>query len=211
MPADSRCVVYPSVDAAHRFWIKGQHFNISKLMGPGYDRQDHWEHAAIAINRLSPSDIHRLHASVTGTVVKIARRGNKFMGSQYAAIHSRVDIMTENDRIVMEFDTEAFGTVVQVMIGASEVGSVMPLVKEGQAVTKGDEVAVFEYGGSIMATLFGHGTITFDDDVSANSHNGAETLVTYASSLGTATGRPHAQAPAGAQQHAQGGGQHIEL
>ena len=40
------------------------------------------------------------------------------------------------------------------MIGASEVGSVTPLVSEGQAVRKGDEVAVFGYGGSIMATLF---------------------------------------------------------
>jgi phosphatidylserine decarboxylase len=203
MPADSRCVVYPSVDAAHRFWIKGQQFSTCKLMGPGYDRQDHWEHAAIAINRLSPSDIHRLHASVTGTVVKIARRGDKFMASEYVAVHSHMNSMCENERLVMEFETEAFGPVVQVMIGASQVGSVMPLVKEGQRVRKGDEVAVFEYGGSIMATLFGNGTITFDDDVSANSHNGVETLVTYASSLGTATGRPHAQAPAGVQQHAQ--------
>jgi phosphatidylserine decarboxylase len=70
--------------------------------------------AAAAATRLSPSDIHRLHASVTGTVVKIARRGTRFMGSQFAAVHSHMDIMTENDRIVMEFDTKDFGTVVQV-------------------------------------------------------------------------------------------------
>eukprot|EP00878_Enallax_costatus_P020704 GHUV01021894.1.p3 GENE.GHUV01021894.1~~GHUV01021894.1.p3 ORF type:complete len:121 (-),score=38.38 GHUV01021894.1:1146-1508(-) len=50
-PADSRCVVYPNVDAAHKFWIKGQRFSVRRLLGPGYDTQDHWEHAAIAINR----------------------------------------------------------------------------------------------------------------------------------------------------------------
>eukprot|EP00878_Enallax_costatus_P023324 GHUV01024798.1.p4 GENE.GHUV01024798.1~~GHUV01024798.1.p4 ORF type:complete len:111 (+),score=49.23 GHUV01024798.1:1030-1362(+) len=104
----------------------------------------------------------------------------------------------------MEFDTEAFGTVVQVMIGASEVGSVKPLVKEGQRVRKGDEVAKFQYGGSIMATLFGSGAIAFDDDLMANSQNAAETLVTYASSLGRATGKPHAHAPAGAKEHRKG-------
>uniref|UniRef100_A0A383WB87 Phosphatidylserine decarboxylase n=1 Tax=Tetradesmus obliquus TaxID=3088 RepID=A0A383WB87_TETOB len=196
-PADSRCVVYDSVDAAHRFWIKGQHFSVAKLLGPGYDVRDHWRHAAIAINRLSPSDIHRLHASVSGTIVKIARRGTRFMGSQFAAVHSHADIMTENDRIVMEFDSREFGTVVQVMIGASEVGSVVPLVKEGQHVKKGDEVAVFAYGGSIMTTLFGGGAIKFDEDLEANSKAGRETLVTFASSLGRATGRPHAHAPAG--------------
>lgn len=50
-PADSRCVVYDSVDNAHRFWTKGCHFSVAKLLGPGYDTQDHWNHAAIAINR----------------------------------------------------------------------------------------------------------------------------------------------------------------
>jgi hypothetical protein len=56
-PADSRCVVYDSVDAAHRFWIKGQHFSIAKLMGPGYDSGDHWAHAALAINRWAATRI----------------------------------------------------------------------------------------------------------------------------------------------------------
>lgn len=64
--------------------------------------------------RLSPSDIHRLHASVTGRIVRVARRGTRFMASEYAAVHSRMDIMSENDRIVMEFDSREFGTVVQV-------------------------------------------------------------------------------------------------
>lgn len=63
---------------------------------------------------------------------------------------------------------------------------------------QGDEVAVFAYGGSIMVTLFGSGAIAFDDDLATNSKKGHETLVTYASSLGRATGHPHAHAPAGA-------------
>jgi phosphatidylserine decarboxylase len=56
---------------------------------------------------------------------------------------------------------------------------------------------VFAYGGSIMVTLFGAGAISFDDDLEAHSRAGCEMLVTLASSLGRATGRPHAHAPAG--------------
>jgi hypothetical protein len=37
--------------------------------------------------RLAPMDHHRLHASVTGRVVKIRRHGDKYMGSEHAAIH----------------------------------------------------------------------------------------------------------------------------
>lgn len=72
---------------------------------------------------------------------------------------------------------------------------------------QGDEVAVFRYGGSIMATIFGHGAIAFDDDLITHTNNDAETLVTYGSSLGRATSHPHthrpgstAAAPAGQQE-----------
>lgn len=61
---------------------------------------------------------------------------------------------------------------------------------------------MFRYGGSIMTTIFGNGAISFDADLLANSANYAETLVSYGSSLGRATGHPHrapAAAPAGAQ------------
>lgn len=66
---------------------------------------------------------------------------------------------------------------------------------------------MFRYGGSIMATIFGHGAIAFDDDLITHTKNETETLVTYASPLGRATGRPHrpppgagAAAPAGQQE-----------
>lgn len=52
----------------------------------------------LVLCRLAPMDIHRLHASVSGRVLKIRQRGTRFMGSEFAAIHSRMDVMTENDR-----------------------------------------------------------------------------------------------------------------
>ncbi len=73
------------------------------------------------------------------------------------------------------------------MIGASEVGSCRPLVPEGHHVSKGDEVAVFAYGGSIMTTLFRRGAIAFDQDLLTNTARGSETRVNYGSSLGRAT------------------------
>ena len=66
---------------------------------------------------------------------------------------------------------------------------------------QGDEVAVFAYGGSIMTTIFGHGAITFDADLVTHSRNSAETVVSYGSSLGHATGQPHSHVPAGAAQY----------
>ncbi|EFJ46783.1 hypothetical protein VOLCADRAFT_62226, partial [Volvox carteri f. nagariensis] len=189
MPADSRCVVYVDVDRARRFWIKGRNFNVAALLGrPQLKSATIWDDCAIAINRLSPTDCHRLHASVGGRVVRVETHGHEFMGSEWAATHSSVNVMTENERLVMEFESEEFGPVVQVMIGASEVGSVQALVKPGAWVTKGDEVALFAYGGSLMATLFVAGTIKFDEDLRRHTASGYETLVKYGSSLGKSTG-----------------------
>jgi hypothetical protein len=60
---------------------------------------------------------------------------------------------------------------------------------------------VFRYGGSIMATIFGNGSISCDADLLANNAHNAETLVSHGSSLGRSTGHPHrapAASPAGA-------------
>ncbi|KAG2425672.1 hypothetical protein HXX76_013514 [Chlamydomonas incerta] len=157
MPGDSRVVVFDDVVDAHRFWIKGRAFSVRRLLGLRHDQAaPEWDNCAIAINRLAPVDCHRLHAAVSGRVSRFATHGHRFLGSEWAATHSSVNPMTENERLVMEFESDTFGPVIQVMIGAAEVGSVQPLVGEGQVVRKGDEVAVFGYGGSIMTTLFSH-------------------------------------------------------
>ncbi|KAI8468738.1 MAG: phosphatidylserine decarboxylase-domain-containing protein [Monoraphidium minutum] len=194
-PADSRVVAFPSAGEAKRLWIKGRGFSVPALLGPGYSPAD-WQECSILVSRLSPADCHRLHAPVTGRVAKISRQGARFMSSLWVAVHSTLDVMVENERLVMEFDSEAFGPVVMVMIGASDVGTVQPLVKEGAAVAKGDEVGVFEFGGSIVATAFRRGAIEFDADLLAHTRRCCETRVKLGSSLGRAAGGM-AGAPAG--------------
>ncbi|KXZ53485.1 hypothetical protein GPECTOR_7g935 [Gonium pectorale] len=225
MPADSRCVVYDSVDSAHRFWIKGRHFSVPALLGLPAGAHTPWDDCNIAINRqackaykgscffyvrfardagLAPMDCHRLHACTPGRVARISMHGRRFMGSEWAATHSSMNVMAENERMVMEIDSPEFGPVVQVMIGASDVGSIVSLVKEGQTVRKADEVAYFGFGGSMMATLFVSGSIEFEPDLRKHTAASCETRVNYGSPLGRATGHGR-QAPAepGQQQQQQ--------
>jgi phosphatidylserine decarboxylase len=51
---------------------------------------------------------------VSGRVVQISRHGHRFMTSTWVSTHSNLDVLTENERLVMEFDSPVFGTVVQV-------------------------------------------------------------------------------------------------
>ena len=56
------------------------------------------------------------------------------------------------------------------------------------AVTRGDEMGRFRYGGSTVAVVFRRGTIEFDPELIDNSRRGFETLVRVGSVLGHATG-----------------------
>ena len=86
---------------------------------------------------LSPADCHRLHAPVAGRVASVARRGDKFMASLWVAVHSSLDVMVENERLVMAFDSDALGPVVMVR-GAA---------RRGAATAAGGLHAYFWMGG----------------------------------------------------------------
>lgn len=69
--ADSRLVVYPTVDLAKTFWIKGDEFSIPNLLG--LDRTHklctEFEGGSLAIFRLAPSDYHRFHSPADATLL----------------------------------------------------------------------------------------------------------------------------------------------
>lgn len=55
---------------------------------------------------------------------------------QPVAVRSSIDVFGLNRRVVLEMDTEQFGQVVYVIIGAVQVGSICLSVWQGQTVTK---------------------------------------------------------------------------
>ena len=68
--ADCRLVVYPSVDLAKKFWIKGAEFTIPHLLGvpPDSDTAQAFAGASVASFRLAPADYHRFHSPIDATI-----------------------------------------------------------------------------------------------------------------------------------------------
>lgn len=121
--ADSRVVVFDSVEQAQTLWVKGQDFNMTNL-AMDMDLGKVFDGGCVASFRLSPQDYHRYHSPVKG-VVKVHR---SIPGDYYQvdpeALRSKVDILTRNRRDLVLIDTETFGRVLFVAIGATDVGSV---------------------------------------------------------------------------------------
>lgn len=69
--ADCRLVVYPTIDLACKFWVKGDEFSIPALLNlhPSDPSCTQFNGGSLAIFRLAPSDYHRFHSPIDATIL----------------------------------------------------------------------------------------------------------------------------------------------
>ncbi|KAK6500938.1 hypothetical protein TWF506_003696 [Arthrobotrys conoides] len=167
VPADCRVVVYPSVHLAQKLWIKGQYFSIANLLGDPSIAES-FADGPVASFRLSPQDYHRYHAPVTGTVKWYKQFSGEYYNVDPWNLRSHIDVLTSNARCAVCFETEKYGDVIFVAIGASDVGTVNfneDVRIPGRKIRKGQEIGRFEFGGSSILVVFQKGRIVFDEDL----------------------------------------------
>lgn len=188
-PADCRCTTFETVDKATELWIKGRNFTLPKLFNGNFDNlQDsdlfQPDKCSLGIFRLAPQDYHRFHSPIDGRVKTI-----KFIEGEYytvnpMAIRSDLDVFGENVRVLIAIETEDFGTVIMIAVGAMMVGSTVLSVKENDTIKRGDEVGYFKFGGSTIILLFERSKFCFDSDLINNSSSCIESLVRVGQSIG---------------------------
>lgn len=184
--ADCRCTVYNFLSSAITIWIKGKGFTIPKLFAGKHPEvmTRFMDNCAIGIFRLAPQDYHRFHCPVDGIVGKPEFIEGEYYTVNPMAIRSHLDVFGENSRCIIPIETERFGTVVVIPVGAMMVGATVLTVKEGDEVARGDELGYFKFGGSTLLVLFQENKMLFDSDLVSNSMAGIETLVKVGMSVG---------------------------
>lgn len=183
LPADGRYLVFPDLPNVKRFYMKEQPFDLATfLQNEAYSRR--FAEGSMVIARLCPTDYHRFHFPVDGTPGIATAIPGPLFSVNPVALRKRLSILWENKRMITEIETERFGTVLYVEIGATCVGTICQTYTPDQRVRKGDEKGYFSFGGSCLALLFERGRIQFDADFVANSEKGLETKANMGQSLG---------------------------
>lgn len=175
-PADCRMMAFPTINTATNIWIKGTEFSISKLLGDAEEAKS-FEGGALAIFRLAPQDYHRYHSPVSGVIRKIHNIEGQYYTVNPMAIRTTLDVYGDNKRDVVYMDTEVFGKVAIVCIGAMMVGSIILTAGVGDHLARTDELGYFAFGGSTLVVLFEKDKIRFDEDLIENANSSLETLV----------------------------------
>ena len=177
-PADSRTVVFNTMDDATRIWVKGREFTVEKLLGDAYPLDaKRYKGGALGIFRLAPQDYHRFHVPVDGVMGTPKTINGEYYTVNPMAIRSALDVYGDNVRVVVPIDSVAHGRVMYICIGAMMVGSTEITRRAGENIKRAEELGYFKFGGSTILLLFEPGVMVFDDDIVENSNEALETLV----------------------------------
>jgi phosphatidylserine decarboxylase len=188
-PADGRHLALADIAAGTRVFVKGQQWDVARLVGDR-DLAARYTHGSLVLSRLCPVDYHHFHFAVGGTPGPARRLRGPLYSVNPIALRQRLDYMWRNDRRVTEIQTAHLGTVLQIEVGATNVGTIRQDYVAGEPVAKGMRKGWFEFGGSSVITLFEPGTVRLADDLLACSAEGIELYARMGDTMATRAARP---------------------
>lgn len=163
-PADGTVSQLGAVDAGRLLQAKGMRYDLASLLcDPLAERT--FDGGWFATIYLAPSDYHRVHAPLDGTLVQsVAVPGQLF--SVNAATEASIErLFCRNERLVMRFETP-HGPYALVMVGALIVASIETVFdtppspyrvqhtsRHDRAFRRGDEVGRFLLGSTAIVVV----------------------------------------------------------
>ncbi len=181
-PADGRMMTL-YIDTELIVPIKGLSFTLGDLLG-GVHKVDEWMGGTCVKVRLAPFDYHRFCYIDNGYHGPVVHVDGHLHSISPLALQHRLKILHGNLRDIVVLETENFGKVAHIDIGAITVGRIHQHYCQGTNFRKGQEKGYFEFGGSTIVLLFGPGRIRIDEDILHYSRKGIESLVRYGGPVG---------------------------
>lgn len=188
-PADGRHLCIPDISRSGGLFVKGQMFSLSELV------QDQalaarYASGSLLLSRLCPVDYHRFHFPAGGVPGSTKLIDGPLYSVNPIALRKNIRILATNKRCITELQTQQFGTVLLLEIGATCVGSICQTFSPGTRVAKGAEKGYFKFGGSSTITIFEPGQIRFDQDLIDQSMQFREVYARVGDRCGTSIGDP---------------------
>ncbi len=172
-PADARVLVLPRI-GARRLRVKGCDVTLDELVGSPEEAR-RYEDGAALVARLAPADYHRFHFP-DGGIASPARLLPGRLHSVHPIALAAGAPSLRNRRMVTALQSDGFGRIVLVEVGALCVGTIVQTYRPGR-VERGAEKGIFRFGGSTVILLLEPGVMAFDRDLVEASGRGLETLV----------------------------------
>lgn len=181
LPADGAISQLGAIRDDQIFQAKGHNYTLEALLAGNYLLAEPFRNGLFATTYLAPSDYHRVHMPCDGILREmIYVPGDLFSVNPLTAANVP-NLFARNERVICVFDT-AFGQMVQILVGATIVGSIETVwagtvtppregiirrwtyPAEGMEgaiqLVKGEEMGRFKLGSTVI-NLFTPGSVQF--------------------------------------------------
>jgi len=181
-PCDAKLTAYP-ITADGVFQIKNSIYDINGLLGDK-SLADEYTGGVCLIFRLTPDDYHR-YSYVDDGVILSSRKIRGVLHTVRPISHMHYKVYAQNAREYAVMQTENFGKIVQMEVGALFVGRITNYAAGGP-FKRGAEKGLFEFGGSTIVILFQKGRAEIDETIYENTRQDKETVVKMGYKIGAA-------------------------
>ncbi len=177
-PADSKLLCY-RLDDELKVNIKDSLYSLEELLMTQNEELQKFKNGNVLVFRLSVDDYHRYcHIDDGSLKVNYHIKGKLHTVS---SISRNYKIYKENSRVVNFLNTNNFGDIIYVEVGALLVGKIVNNNKK--IFKKGEEKGYFKYGGSTIVVIT-KDNIKIDEDILENSKNDVETKIEFGEKIG---------------------------
>lgn len=178
-PADSKLTVY-DINEDSSYTIKGCNYSIKNLLMDD-SLAEEFLGGKCFVYRLTVDNYHRYCYPDNGRELS-----HKFISGDLHTVNpialEKYDVYGKNCRELTVLDTENFGKVAFVEVGAMMVGKINNYHNE--SFKRGEEKGYFSFGGSTIVVLYKKDMVRLDADITENSAQEIETTVLYGERVG---------------------------
>jgi len=171
-PADSKLTVYPITEDTV-LSIKNSKYTIEEMVNDK-ELANKYKGGYCLVYRLCVDDYHRYFFIDEGRIKKQYKIKGKFHTVQPIAF-KKDKVFSENSRECTILETNNYGTITQIEVGALMVGKIVN--HEASTFKRGDEKGYFLFGGSTVVLLVEKDKVIIDEDILKHSKDDIETRV----------------------------------
>jgi phosphatidylserine decarboxylase len=173
--AEARYLAWDRLDAGQTFPVKGYSLNAEQILGNA-QRARPFIGGPILLARLAPVDYHHVHYPDDGTTLDHDPLGRRLWTVNWHALQSKPDILFVNERNINILQTQNFGRLGFVEVGALSVGRIVQVHPLDVPFKRGEAKSVFRFGGSAIVVFGEPGAWQPADDLIAHTKESVETF-----------------------------------
>lgn len=180
--AEARYYGHESISEETRIPVKGKYLSAAQLLG-NVKNAEVFEGGPLLLARLCPVDYHRYHYCDGGKTLEAYRVKGEFHSVNPLALKLKQNIFIKNERRISILQTENFGKLAYIEVGATMVGKIIQSADESKKFERGQEKGYFLFGGSTVIVLGEPNRWKPSEDILENTKNSTETYVHLGDSI----------------------------